>query len=255
MLRDRLYETEGIVLSRLDYGEADRILVVFTPDYGRLDVIAKGTRKAKSRSGPYLDLCNWVRLDLARGRELDVVRSAQSVRVFTRLRADLEVYGYAHYVCEIVRTLTHPQEPHVAIFDLLARSLVLLDDGVDPWMVTRHFESAVLEDLGYRPELFRCVGCGEPITAQANAFSFERGGLICPSCRDADPTAAPVSVNAQKYLRILQRDGLTAVARLSPSIAERAEIEAVLGGFIRYVAEKDMQSLRVLREMQQKYQV
>lgn len=247
--RDRSYSTEAIVLDRRAYGEADRILVVYTPQYGRLDLIAKGASKTKSRSGPYLDLCSWVRLELASGRELDVVRSAQPVRVFANLSADLDRFCHASYMVELVKVMTQADEPHRGVFDLLSKSLVLLDDGIDSWMVTRHFELALLGELGYRPQLFECVGCGEEIRAKTNAFSYALGGLICPNDRDLDPSALPLSVNAQKYLRLLQRDGLAAVARVNPSPAERAEIEQVMENYARFVADKDIRSLRTMRAM------
>ncbi len=247
--RDRSYSTEAIVLDRRPFGEADRILVVFTPQYGRLDLIAKGASKTKSRSGPYLDLCNWVRLELATGRELDVVRSAQPVRLFTTLGTDLNRYCHASYLVELVKTLVQADEPHQGVFDLLSRSLVLLDEGVDPWIITRHFEMALLNELGYRPQLFRCVGCGDEITATTNAFSATLGGLLCASCRDLDPVSIPLSVNAQKYLRMLQREGLAAVARLAPSPQERAEIQRVTESYARYVADRDLRSLRSMQEI------
>lgn len=249
--RDRSYSTEAIVLDKRSYGEADRILIVFTPHYGRLDLIAKGASKTKSRSGPYLDLCSWVRLELASGRDLDVVRSAQPVRVFHNLASDLDRFCHASYLVELVKALTHVDEPHKGVFELLSRSLVLLDDGIDPWLVTRHFEMALLNELGYRPQLFKCVGCNEDIAAQTNAFSYGMGGLLCPNCRELDPTATPLSVNAQKYLRVMQRDGLTAVARLNPGPQERAEIEHIAEMYVRYVADRDVRSLKTLRALYQ----
>lgn len=247
--RVRSYTTEAIVLDKRSYGEADRILIVFTPTYGRLDVIAKGASKTRSRFGPYLDLCSWVELELATGRDLDVVRNATQVRSFSNLATDLERFCHASYIVEMVRNLTQADEPHRGVFELLARSLILLDDGIDPWVVTRHFEMAVLNELGYRPELFRCVGCDTEIAAQTNAFSAVLGGLLCPNCRELDPTATPLSVNAQKYLRVMQRDGLAAVARLNPSDAERNEVQHVAEQYTRFISDREFKSLRSFREI------
>lgn len=249
--RDRSYSTEAIVLDKRSYGEADRILIVFTPHYGRLDLIAKGASKTRSKSGPYLDLCSWVRLELATGRDLDVVRAAQPVRVFANLATDLDRFCHANYLVELVKALTQADEPHRGVFELLTRSLVLLDDGIDTWMVTRHFEMALLNELGYRPQLFECVGCNQQITAQTNAFSYTLGGLLCPNCRDLDPSATPLSVNAQKYLRLMQRDGLAAIARVNPSREERSEVEHVTETYVRFVADRDIRSLRTLRSLYQ----
>lgn len=248
-LRDRLYTTEAVVLSRLDYGEADRILTVFTPGLGRLGIIAKGARRQKSRSGPQLDYFARVTLHLARGRDLDVVTGAETIDAHGRLRDDLSAYGYASYFAELVRALTQDREENRRVYELLAKSLALLDEGVDPWPVARHFELVLLAALGYRPELYECVQCQETLEAVTNAYSPVQGGVLCPRCRSIDPSALALSVNAQKYLRVLDRSGLAAAARLRPSERERMEIEQTLKQHFRVVAERDFTSLAVLQHL------
>lgn len=250
--RDRQYRSEAVVLGRTDLGEADRILIVFTPTRGRLDVIAKGARKALSRLGPTLDLFNQVQIELTHGRELEVVRSVTAIDRHPRLREDLNAYGHASYCAELVRIFTQPREAHQEIYQLLVSSFALLDDGIDPWIIARHFEMALLDALGYRPELFQCVNCSRPIQQEVNAFSASLGGLLCPECRSEDPTAIPLSVNAQKYLRLLVREGLAAVVRLAPSAKERLEIQQVTAHYVRYIAEREIQSLKVLADLQPK---
>ena len=244
--RDRRYRTEAIVLTRLDYGETDRILTLFTPYFGKVQAIAKGARKAGSKLGPHLDYFGRVSLQLARGRELDVVTSAELIEPHERLRLDLDAFGHASYFAELVRHLTQDREENGRIYDLLKRSLSVLNENVDPWPVTRHFELALLSALGYQPELLHCVNCRREIEPVPNAFSPSLGGMLCPLCRGVDPSSIPVSVNAQKYLRQLLRHGLAATIRLQPSADERWEIERTIRDYLRYVAERDFSSLRVL---------
>lgn len=248
-LRDRLYTTEAIVLSRIDYGEADRILTVFTPGLGKLGIIAKGARRQKSRSGPQLDYFARVTLHMARGRDLDVVTGAETVASYGRLRDDLAAYGHASYFAELVRTLTQEREENHRLYELLAKSLALLAEGVDPWPVARHFELVLLAALGYRPELYECVQCQETLEAVTNVYSPVQGGVLCPRCRSIDPSALALSVNGQKYLRVLDRNGLAAAVRLRPSERERMEIEQTLKQHIRTIAERDFTSLAVLQHL------
>ena len=248
-LRDRLYTTEAIVLSRLDYGEADRILTLYTPARGKVSVIAKGARRPKSRAGPHLDYLARCSLQLARGRDLDVVTSAETVETHEGLRADLNAFGHGCHLAEVVRHLTQDRQENRPVYDLLVRSLTLLNEGVDPWPVTRHFELVALSALGYHPELYHCLNCRQPVEAVPNAFSVRLGGVICPRCRTVDPGAMALSVNAQKYLRTLDRSGLATAARLRPSEGERMEVEAVLAQYLRSIAERDLSSLTVLRSL------
>ncbi len=248
-LRERLYQSEAIILRRLDLNEADRILTVFTPNRGKFNVIAKGARKPTSRMGPHLQLLARTRLMLAKGRDLDVISGAETIQPHQRLHTDLDAYGHACHYAEMFLRMTEERQENEAAFDLLASSLQLLDDGIDPFAVTRHFELVLLTLLGFKPELYRCLGCETDLAAERNALSHRLGGMLCPRCTGDDAGAFPLSINAQKYLRTLDRSGLAAAVRLPIDPSLRNELEGALSGYIRYYAERDLQSLRVWHAM------
>ncbi len=234
------------MLTRLDYGEADRIVTVYTPRHGKFSCICKGARRASSKMGPALDYFGCVALQLAKGRDLDVVTSAELVESHERLRLDLDAFGYASYFAELVRHLTQDREENGRVYDLLKRSLAVLNEAVAPWPVARHFELALLSALGYQPELLCCVNCRREVDAVTNGFSASLGGVLCPDCRGVDPVAKSVSLNTQKYLRQILRHGLPATIRLKPSDDERHEIERTIVDYLQFVAERNFSSLRVL---------
>lgn len=248
-LRNRLYRSEAIVLARQNYGEADRIFVIYTPHRGRMSIIAKGIRRPKSRFGSYLDYFTRVSLDLAKGRELDVVTGVAAIDSHERLRIDTESYGYAAYFAELTRHLTQDRQENRPLYDLLASSLALVNEGIDPWPVARHFELGILTMLGYRPELFRCVNCARELEAVSNSFSSQLGGMLCPACRLADPSALSLSIDGQKYLRTLARSGLGMVIRLDVPAPVKNEVANAVAGYLRFVAEREFTSLRVLDAM------
>lgn len=243
--RDRHYRTEAIILTRRDYSETDRILIAFTPRHGKISLIAKGARRPSSRFGSQLDYFGRVGLHCAVGRDLDVVTSAELLDSHERLRSDLDAFACASYFAELVRHLTHDREENWRVYDLLRKSLALLDQEVDSWAVTRHFELALLSALGYQPELFACVECREQLEATVNVFSARLGGMLCPTCAHMDRGGEAMSVNAQKYLRHLVRHGLAAVVHLQLVQSERMEIERAIASYLRQVAERDFASLRV----------
>ncbi len=249
-LRERLYRTHAIVLQVRDLGEADRILVVYTPGHGKVSIIAKGARKARSRLGPYLDYFSEVALHLTRGRDLDVVTSVTTIDQHPNLRTDIDAYGHAAHFAELVRDLTQERQENARVYDLLGSSLVLLNDGIEPWHVARHFELGLLIALGYSPELFHCVHCQRDLDAVPNRFSSGLGGFLCDACASLDPGAMRLSVNAQKYLRTLSRAGLGGVIGLRPGDSERYEISQAMAMSLRHVGERDFNSLRVLGTMQ-----
>lgn len=249
-LHERIYRTEAIILGRLDLGEADRILTIYTPHRGKFRVIAKGVRRPMSKMAPHVEHFSRCALMLAKGRELDVVTGAETIDAHLLLRTDLDAYGHASHLVEVLNRLTEDRQENEAAYDLLARSLHLLGEGVDPFPVTRHYELAVLILLGFRPELYRCLGCNNDLTAVTNYFSSRMGGLLCPMCRGLDASGRPVSVNAQKYLRTLDRQGLAAAAKLRIAPDLRTELEQLFGAYLRHLAERDLTSLTVWHALQ-----
>ncbi len=248
--RERIYRTEAIVLSRMELGEADRILTVFTPRHGKLRIIAKGVRRPTSKLGPHLEYFTRAQLMMAKGRDLDVVTGAETLDPFLAIRSNLDALGHASHMAELLNRLTEDRQENVRAFDLLARSLRLLADGVDPFAVTRHYELALLGIVGFRPELYRCVQCSADIQAVPNALSVRLGGMLCAACRGSDVAARQLSVNAQKYLRTLDRSGLGGAIALRLDGGLAAEIEGALTAYIRHVTERDLSSLRVWRALQ-----
>jgi DNA repair protein RecO (recombination protein O) len=186
---------------------------------------------------------------LARGRELDVVTSAETVDGHIALRSNLDALGHASHMAELMNRLTEDRQEQEAAFDLLAQSLRLLCDGLDPSIVTRHYELALTKLLGYRPELYSCVGCQRKIEQEPNALSPRLGGLLCQNCLGLDAGARMLSVNAQKLLRVLDRDGLAAALRLRLNDDLKHEVEFALGPYLRHIAERDLTSLQIWRQL------
>src|SRR5215213_2618887 len=142
--REQIYRTEALVIGRLDLGEVDRILTLYSPQHGKFRVVAKGVRRPKSRLAPHLELFCQTRVMLAKGRELDIVTSAEMIDGHWPLRTDVDAFGHASYLVELLNQLTEDRQENAAAYDLLMRSLRLLSEGISPYSVTRHYELALL---------------------------------------------------------------------------------------------------------------
>jgi DNA repair protein RecO (recombination protein O) len=176
-------KTQAIVLRSLRYGEADRILHMYTPHRGRLSAIAKGVRKAKSRFGGRLE--PYFRLDLVlyEGRsDLMTVTSAETVAAHPRLREDARALDGAARACEAVARVFDDGEPHAGVYHLLANELALLD--AEPARAGRAnslaFRLKLLLAAGFAPQLAACAACGEP--EHLVGFSGADGGVVCSAC-------------------------------------------------------------------------
>ncbi len=248
-VRDRLYATEAVVLARRDLAESDRIYDIYSVRYGKFSVIAKRARRPDNRDGRALDLLSRVVVQLYRGRNLDIVKGVEPVATHDGLRADLDAFGHACYLAELVRVMTRDRQPDEQLYTLLSQCLTLLSEGVDPWPVTRYFEYALLQGSGFQAQLYSCAHCRDPLSAQTNAFSAREGGMLCPTCQASDPGGVPLSINAQKYLRTMDREGLRRTLALKLDDTSRSQVQHALTSYLQHLAERPFASLTVLRSM------
>ena len=176
-------KTEAVVLRSMRYGEADRILHVYTPERGRLSAIAKGVRRAKSRFGGRLEPFFRLQLVLYQGRsDLLTVTSAETVAGHRRLREHAGALDGAARACDAVGRLFDDGDPHRGAYHLLANQLALLDS--DPARATPAnalaFRLKLMLAAGFAPHLGACAGCGE--REHLVGFSGAAGGVVCSSC-------------------------------------------------------------------------
>ena len=192
-------KTEGIVLRSIRYGEADRILHVFTPDRGRLSAIAKGVRKAKSRFGGRLEPFFRIDLVLYEGKsDLLTVTSVNTVQGYRRLREHGAALDVAARACDAVDRMFDPGDPHPGVYHLLANELALLD--ADPATHATHanalaFRLKLLLAAGFSPQLAACASCGE--REHLAGFSGAAGGVVCNAC---EASSFPLSQGAHDFL-------------------------------------------------------
>jgi DNA repair protein RecO (recombination protein O) len=193
------FKTQGIVLRSIRYGEADRIVHLYTASHGRVGAIAKGSRRPKSRFGGRLE--PFFRLDLVlyQGRsELCTVTGASTLDGYGRLRADGARIGAAARACDAVLRLLDSNEPNPAAYNLLCTYLALLD-GADEAAarpeVALAFRAKLALAAGFSPELSACARCGEG--DHLIAFSGAAGGVVCASC---EGEGFPLSEEAHGFM-------------------------------------------------------
>ena len=214
-------KTEAIVLRGIRYGEADRVLHLYTPERGRVSAIAKGVRRARSRFGGRLEPFFRLNLVLYEGRsELLTVTSAETVAAHPRLREDAGALDGAARACEAVARVFDDGDPHRGVYHLLANELALLD-GDPAAHGTRAnalaFRMKLLLAAGFAPELAACATCGE--REHLSAFSASAGGVVCPGC---EAGSFPLSGEAHEFLAAALGRPLAD----APEAAERALAQA-----------------------------
>ncbi|MFN2145463.1 MAG: DNA repair protein RecO [Anaerolineales bacterium] len=246
----RSFRVDSIILKHQDYGEADRLVTIFTRQKGKLKTIAKGVRKVRSQKGGHLEPFTHASLLLATGRTWYIVSQAEAKDIYPHLTKDLEVLGYASYLVELVDRFTFEEEENPPIFNLLRNSLSRLDAGEYPApLVVRYFEIRLLDLLGFRPELKNCVVTGEEIQPENQYFSAALGGIVSPQASKNLTGMVPVSMSALKYLRHFQRSSFDEAAVAKPTDQVFQELEILMQYYLTYILERGLNTPGFLRKI------
>jgi DNA repair protein RecO (recombination protein O) len=237
------------VLRRADFGEADRLLTVFTPSQGKLKVIAKGARKPTSRKSGHVELFSLGLFMMAVGRDLDIITQAETIEPHVALREDLSRSSYGYYVAELADAFTAERDENRALFDLLKEAFGWLCTARELPLLARYYEIHLLALVGYQPQLFVCGGCSKLVEPEVNYISVADGSIFCPGCGQNREGTKEISLNALKVLRFLQtRDWETcSLLRLSP--ASQTELERVMSQYITYHLERKLKSVDLIQHL------
>ena len=246
MSREKTYRTEAIVLRRGDFAEADRLLTLYSRDYGKIRAIAKGARKPQSRKTGHVELFMRTNFFIAKGRDLDIITQAEVVETYEPLRQNLMRTTYAAYAVELLDRFTPEEDKHISLYDLLRDTLGRLCDADDLRLAARYYELRLLSQVGYQPQLFQCVVSGAPIQEQDQYISPELGGLIAPGQGQADRRARPVSAVAVKVLRYLQTRPWDTVRVLKLKDTLHLELEGAMHFYLIYLLERNLKSVDFL---------
>jgi DNA repair protein RecO (recombination protein O) len=249
MTTERLYRTDAIILHRADFGEADRLLTVFTPDKGKVRLLAKGVRKTTSRKAGHIELFMLTDMLVAHGRTWDIISQAEIVEPFRGLREDLDRTSHAYYLAELVDRFTEEHDPNQPLFELLALTLARLSQTDNTSLALRYFEVHLLSLTGFQPQLYFCVAGDEAIEPVENYFHYADGGVLCPEHGRMRPQAEPLPLPVLKVLRFLQTEPWESVAKLQLSVETSQQVEMLLLGYITFVLERQLKSVEFLRTL------
>lgn len=235
-----LIRDHGIVLRGYPFGEADRVVVLLSPNHGKVRAVAKGVRKTKSRFGGRLEPFTHVELVLYEGRNLDTITQAAVIEAYPRLRTDLDLVVAAGTMVEAVDAVVQEAEPSHRAFLLLQRGLRTLEaSGRHPDLVPAYLLK-LADIVGVAPALERCAGCGRP--DGLTRFSFSGGGAVCESCVPGAGYKLRPGLTA--YLARLAVADLSRLPEADPALS--GEVMGVTRRFVEHHLDRRLASLAVL---------
>jgi len=246
-----LYKTEGIVLKSTEFEEADKIVTIFTKDYGKITAIAKGVRKTKSKFGSSLEILTHSIFLFYKGRNIDIVSQTEILESFFSTSREVVKFAFAANCVEVVNKLTEERETNIGLFNLLKEVLHYLRKADDPKLLALSFKWQTMSILGYRPSLDHCCRCNKIVEDQKEMyFNIKEGGLVCNNCIAEDKKEC-IKVSLY-FVKLLRRILITHLSTISNAIIpdnKMKELEKITNIYIGYHSEKSFKTDRFLKSL------
>jgi len=235
------YKFTGIVLSKYNIGEADRIYTIYTLEKGKIKALAKGVRKSQARLAGNLENFSLVDLAIAKGKGTGKITGSIVENNFRNLRNNLEALGNIFEAAKILDKLTDLEEKDADIFNLLKVYLETADEASlekeeKIALITQGFILKLLDCLGYKIEADTCVKCSSALPKDGNYFSAEKGGIVCAICSKEAGNKIGVSDNTIKIIRIFFQNKLKSLLKLKVTQKEVDSLKTIINDFIRWIA-------------------
>lgn len=217
---------EGIVISETNYSESSKILNVLTSKYGQIGIISKGCRNMKSKlRGVSRKLIYGTFNIYYKENGLSTLISVDVINSFSKTLMDLEKISYASFIIDLTYQVVKQNDSN-EIFDLLKNTLIKLEEGLNPLVLTNILELKLLDYLGISPNIDSCCECGS--TKSIVTLSSEKGGYICKNCYQNEPL---VSEKTVKIIRMYYYVDISSISKLDVSSEVTKEITRFLDDY------------------------
>ena len=249
MTQPRTYRAVGLTLRKSPSGEADLVSSLYTREYGKLDVMARGARRLTSKLMGHFEPLTLVRLSIARGRTLDIVAEAEVVNAFPDVKADYASVARGLHVVELIDGFSASSAANPQALDLALQTLEAIGkqsgayDELALDLPLRYFDLQLLQLSGFLPELYQCVECGDELEPERHRFAAGAGGAICPDCGPPDVLVRPLSLPALKVLRLLHRtQSIDRLPQLNMPATVQREVHSILSETLQYWLDRQLRA-------------
>lgn len=246
-----LYRTEGIVLKSIEYGDADKIVTIYTKNHGKIQAIAKGVRKTKSKFGSSLEILTYAIFLIYKGKNIDIISQTEILESFFVASKEIAKFAFGSNCVEVVNKITEEGEINLGLFFLLKEVLHYLKETKDPKLLTLSFKWQTLVILGYKPSFDQCCMCNSKIEDQKEMFfSINEGGVICNKCSSKDKrNYIQVSLYFIKLGRKLLMTPLSIISKATIPDVRMRELEKLTDLFLAYYSDKSFKTETFLKSL------
>lgn len=242
MPNPRTYLATGIILKKTPFAEADLLITMFSREHGKLRGVVKGAQKSTSRMVGHFEPLTIVEISATKGRTLDTINQAQIINNLSDLKSNLSLISQGLYVAELLDGFGNESNANPHLYNVAIDTLVNLNTNPNQLLNLRWFEMHLLKSSGFGIELESCTSCSNDIQPDHHRYSPSDGGLVCLECNLSTQYSYPISLQALKVFRLIDRTNLLSLPYLNISDALIQEMKTLLGTTVRYWVDKEIRT-------------
>ncbi|MBM4762327.1 DNA repair protein RecO [Bacillus sp. B15-48] len=244
-----LEKCEGIVIRNTDYAESNKIVTLYTREWGKVGVMARGAKKPNSRLTAVTQPFTYGIFLIQRGRGLGTLQQGDIISSMRSIREDIFLTAYASYVIDLTDKGTEEKRPNPFLFELLHQTLQYMNDGYDLEILVNIYEMKMLNVLGLYPVLNQCVNCGH--TDGTFSFSIREGGILCHRCLKIDPYHIKVSQSVVRLLKLFYFLDLSRLGNISVKPETKAQLSQVITAYYEEYSGLHLKTKKFLSQLNQ----
>ncbi|MEH7353189.1 DNA repair protein RecO [Neobacillus drentensis] len=242
-----LQKCEGIVIRTTDYGETNKIVTLYTREWGKVGIMARGAKKPNSRLSSITQLFTHGYFLVQRGSGLGSLQQGEINTSMRSIGEDIFLTAYASYIVELTDKCTEEKKPNPFHFELLYQTLNYMNEGYDPNILMNIYEMKMLNVMGLYPILNQCSVCGS--TDGHFSFSIREGGFICHRCLDKDPYHFKISPASVNLLRLFYYFDLSRLGTISVKDETKEELKKVITAYYEEYSGLHLKTKKFLNSM------
>jgi len=244
-----LQKCEGIVIRTTDYGETNKIVTLYTREWGKVGIMARGAKKPNSRLSSITQLFTHGYFLVQRGSGLGSLQQGEIITSMRSIGEDIFLTAYASYIVELTDKCTEEKKSNPFHFELLYQTLNYMNEGYEPDILMNIYEMKMLNVMGLYPILNQCSVCGS--TDGHFSFSIREGGFICHRCLDKDPYHFKLSPASVKLLRLFYYFDLSRLGTISVKDETKEELKKVITAYYEEYSGLHLKTKKFLNSMDQ----
>lgn len=237
------------MLRTVDYGETNKIVTLWTREWGKVAVMARGAKKPSSRLSSVTQLFTYGYYLVQKSRGVGSLQQAEIIDSLRGIRENIFATAYASYMVELTDKVTEERQPNPYLFELLLQTLKYMNDGLDLEILTYIYEMKMLRVMGLHPMLDGCAVCKQ--SEGMFSFSVKEGGFLCHRCEATDPHRLPLSPAAVKLLRLFYYFDLSRLGKISVKEETKKELNRAISAYYAEYSGLSLKTKRFLTQIEQ----